>query len=118
MLKRTLTTIVMLLVGFGASLARAETRSLTVTAFVENQVCMGGDFVRVTFSASANSSSQPVGFRWDFTNNGSFDTARSTDPDASAVYPDEAAVTARVGAINREGDRVQDTISFVTLRCE
>jgi hypothetical protein len=98
--------------------ATAETDSITVTAFVENQVCMGGDFVQVTFSATANSTVQPVGFRWDFNNDGRFDTPRNTDPAANRIFPDEVQVTSKVGAINKAGERAQDTITFSTLRCE
>jgi hypothetical protein len=90
---------------------------LTVTALVENQVCLSKDFVQVNLSASATSDSQPVGFRWDFTNNGSFDTRRNTDPSETHIYPDESPVTVRVGAINKAGERAQDTITFSTLRC-
>jgi len=98
--------------------ASAETEAITVTAFVENQVCMGGDFVQVTYSATAQSDSHPVGFRWDFRNDGKFDTALSTDPSATRIFPDETVVTTRVGALNKAGQRAQDTITFSTLRCE
>jgi PKD repeat protein len=98
--------------------AGAQTESLTVTAFVENQTCMGGDFVKVDFTATATSSSNPVGFRWDFNNDGRFDTQLSTNPDASRIFPDETTVTVTVGALNREGNRARDSITFATLRCQ
>lgn len=91
--------------------------ALTVTAFVENQVCLSKDFVQVTFSATATSDSNPVGFRWDFTNDGTFDTARNTDSSAVHVFPDESVVTSRVGAINRAGERAQNRLQFATLKC-
>lgn len=91
--------------------------ALTVTAIVENQVCLSKDFVQVNLSAMATSGSQPVGFRWDFTSDGRFDTQRNTDPGAAHIYPDEAVVTAKVGAVNKAGERAQDSITFSTLKC-
>jgi PKD repeat protein len=114
----TFLTLVALFGAISVSPAIAEPQSLTVTAFVENQTCVGGNFVRVNFSATATSSSQPVGFRWDFNNDGRFDTQLSTDPDASRLFPDEATVTSTVGAVNKEGNRARDSITFTTLRCE
>jgi hypothetical protein len=114
----TLLSIIAILSSISVSPATAEPQSLTVTAFVTNQTCMGGDFVRVNFSASATSSSNPVGFRWDFNNDGRFDTQLNTDPDAARIFPDETSVTSRVGALNREGNRAQDSITFGTLRCQ
>jgi PKD repeat protein len=90
---------------------------LTVNALVENQTCISKDFVQVTLSASATSDSQPVGFRWDFTSDGKFDTPRSTETTAVHVYADEGFVTAKVGAINKLGQQAQDTVSFATLNC-
>ena len=97
--------------------AQAAPDSLTVTAFVENQVCLSKDFVQVTFSATAESSSQPVGFRWDFNMDGQADTARSTDPSAMHVYPDESVATSKVVAVNKQDNRAQDSITFTTLKC-
>ena len=114
----TLLSIVAFVSAISVLRAGAETESLTVTAFVENQTCMGGDFVRVNFTATATSSSNPVGFRWDFNNDGRFDTQLSTNPDATRIFPDETSVTATVGALNREGNRARDSITFGTLRCE
>ncbi len=99
------------------SLNAQSAAPLTVTAFVENQTCLGGDFVQVTLSASATSDFQPVGFRWDFTNNGSFDTPRSTEASVTQVYPDETNVTAKVGAVNKNSERASDLITFSTLEC-
>ncbi|MBA3912447.1 MAG: hypothetical protein H0X25_00980 [Acidobacteriales bacterium] len=91
---------------------------LTVTALVENQTCISKDFVQVTLSASATSDSQPVGFRWDFTNDGKFDTSRSTETSVVHVYADESFVTAKVGAINKMGQQAQDTVTISTLNCK
>ena len=97
--------------------AAADIETLTVTAVVQDQVCLNGDTVQVTLSAIADSSSQPVGFAWDFTNNGSFDTRIMSSPTITHNYPDEVSRTARVGAGNTIGNRAQDTITFQTLRC-
>ena len=69
---------------FGQAPANAQT--LTVTGFVVEQECLSGDFVAVTLSATAESTSSPVGFRWDFTNNGTFDTRLRTNPTVPKIY--------------------------------
>jgi len=97
--------------------AQSQPDALTVDGFVENQVCLSGDFVQVSFSASATSDSQPVGFRWDFESDGIPDTRRNTNPDAVHIFPDETIVTSRVVAVNKAGNRAQDRITFSTLRC-
>ncbi|MBA3728749.1 MAG: hypothetical protein H0W94_06055 [Actinobacteria bacterium] len=101
----------------GASQAVAAPASLTVTAFVEDQMCLNGDNVQVDLSATSESTSG-VRYRWDFNNDGIFDTRFSRNPDASAVYPDEVNATAVVQARNRERDTATDSVSFATLRCE
>lgn len=102
-----------------ASPVHAQSSSpLTVTAMVENQVCLSKDFVQVTFSAVATSDTQPVGFRWDFNNDGRPDTARTTDPSAVQIFPDESSVTSKVQAVNKAGERAADSISFSTLKCK
>ena len=107
------------LFAIGSAQAGPKTpQALSVTAAVVDQQCRGGDFVRVTLTATAASTSQPVRYRWDFTNNGSFDTPVLANPTVSRLYPDEVNVTARVGAGNAEGDRATDTVTFSTLRCE
>jgi hypothetical protein len=104
--------------GAGASSARPATPStLTLTASVVDQVCQGGDFVNVTLTATAESSSGLRGFKWDFTNNGTFDTQKLRNPMVTHQYTDETNVTARVGAKNAEGDQAMDTVTFSTLDC-
>lgn len=90
---------------------------LSVTAMVENQVCLSKDFVQVTFTAVATSDVQPVGFRWDLNNDGKLDTARNTDPTAVRVYGDELPVTVKVSAVNKAGERTQDALAFSTMKC-
>lgn len=110
--------VVVGLLATPAVAAKSSPQTLTLTAFVMNQQCQGGDFVRVTLSATVESSSDVLGHKWDWTNNGSFDTRVLPSPTASHLYADEINVTARIGAKNAEGNRASDTISFVTLRCE
>ena len=90
---------------------------LTVTAMVENQVCLSKDFVQVSFNAVAVSDTQPVGFRWDLNNDNKPDTPLSTDPTATRIYGDETPVTVRVVAINKAGERARDSLQFVTIKC-
>jgi hypothetical protein len=108
-------------VAVGASSAVAGTsapQSLALTASVANQECQpNGDFVDVTLTATAESSSEVIGYKWDFTNDGRFDTRALSDPTIVHTYPDEVNVTARVGAKNTEGNRAFDTVGFATLRC-
>jgi hypothetical protein len=109
----------LLALAAGPSSARTSTPStLVLTASVANQQCQGGDFVRVTLTAIAESSSDVRGYRWDFRNDGRFDTPVLQNPTVTTRYPDEINVTARVIALNTEGDRASDTVSFATLRCQ
>ena len=90
---------------------------LTVTAMVENQVCLSKDFVQVTFSAMSTSDTQPVGYRWDFNSDGKLDTRLTIDPSGVHIFADESAFTTKVLAVNKAGERAQDSISFSTLKC-
>ena len=99
-----------------SALAAPAAHALTVNAFVVKQVCLNGDTVQVTLSATV-SPSQPVKYRWDFTNNGSFDTALNSAAKVTHNYPDERRVTARVRAVNANGMVAFDTVTFTTLRC-
>jgi uncharacterized protein (DUF58 family) len=103
----------------GPAVARPSApTSLTLTGFVVSQTCQGGDFVNVTLSATADSSSDVLGYKWDWTNDGRLDTRVLQNPSASHRYLDEINVTARVIAKNAEGNTAFDTVTFATLRCE
>jgi uncharacterized protein (DUF58 family) len=99
-----------------SALAAPAAQALTVTAFVVKQTCLNGDFVQVTLSATV-SPAQPAKYRWDFTNNGTFDTALNSNPKVTHNYPDERRFTARVRAVNARGVVAFDTVTFVTRRC-
>ena len=106
------------LISLATMPAQAATQSLTVTASVESQTCINKDFVQVNLTAVAQSDSNPVAFRWDFTNNGSLDTKRKTNPDAIAILPDETPVVSKVKAINPAGEISRDTVRYTTIRCK
>jgi uncharacterized protein (DUF58 family) len=98
------------------AMAAPAAQALTVNAFVVRQVCINGDVVAVTLSATV----QPrvvVTYRWDFTNNGSLDTAPNRNPTVTHRYPDERRITARVVATTANGVRAVDTVTFTTRRC-
>ena len=99
-----------------SALAAPAAQALTVNAFVVRQVCLNGDFVRVTLSATV-SPAQPAKYRWDFTNNGTFDTALNSNPTVNHTYPDERRFTARVRAVKANGAVAIDTVTFTTRRC-
>jgi uncharacterized protein (DUF58 family) len=99
-----------------SGLTAPATHALTVNAFVVKQVCLNGDVVQVTLSATV-SPTQPAKYRWDFTNNGTFDTALNANPKVTHNYPDERRITARVRAVNARGVVAFDTVTFVTRRC-
>jgi len=99
-----------------SALATPMAHALTVNAFVVKQTCVNGDVVAVTLSATV-SPAQPAKYRWDFTNNGTFDTALNSNPRVTHNYPDERRITARVRMVNAQGMVRFDTVTFTTRRC-
>ena len=99
-----------------SALAVPAAQALTVNAFVVKQTCVNGDIVAVTLSATV-SPAQPAKYRWDFTNNGTFDTALNSNPRVTHNYPDERRITARVRMVNAQGMVRFDTVTFTTRRC-
>lgn len=89
----------------------------TLTASVVNQQCQGGDFVNVTLTATLAPPRPGALYVWDFDNDGVFDTAPSSDPTVSNLYPDEVTATAKVGVMRNGRVRVTDTVTFGTIRC-
>jgi hypothetical protein len=101
--------------GIAVAPVRSATTA-TLTASVVDQVCQGGDGVNVTLTATLSPPKTGVRYAWDFENDGIFDTAPSTNPTVTHVYPDEINVTARVRVM--KGSRsAEDTVTFSTLRC-
>ena len=99
-----------------SALAAPAAQALTVTAFVVKQACLNGDTVQVTLSATVQPAG-PAKYRWDFTNNGTFDTALNSNPKVTHNYPDERRFTARVRAVSANGAVAVDTVTFSTKRC-
>ena len=89
--------------------------TVTLTALVQNQQCQGGDFVNVTLTATLNPPAPNVRFQWDFNNDGIFDTALSSNPTVSNLYPDEVNVTAVVRAMKNNGTGGRDSVTFSTV---
>ena len=100
-----------------SAMAAPTAQALTVNGFVVRQSCVNGDIVAVTLSATVQPN-QTVRYRWDFNNDGIFDTAPSFNPTVTHRYPDEARRTARVLAVNANGMRAVDTVTFRTIRCQ
>jgi len=90
--------------------------TVTLTASVQDQSCQGGDFVNVTLTATLNPPQRNVRYTWDFNNDGIFDTAPSTNPTVSHLYPDEANATATV-KVTKGTRSATDSVSFATLDC-
>ena len=99
-----------------SAIAAPAAQALTVNGFVVRQSCVSGDIVQVTLSATVQPN-QVVRYRWDFNNDGIFDTVASFNPTVSHRYPDGVRRTARVVAIKPNGVRAFDTVTFLTRRC-
>jgi uncharacterized protein (DUF58 family) len=99
-----------------SAMATPAAQALTVNAFVVRQSCVNGDIVAVTLSATVQPN-QRVRYRWDFNNDGIFDTGFLLNPTVTHRYRDEVIQTARVRAINANGVRAFDRVTFMTRRC-
>jgi PKD domain len=56
-------------------------------------------------------------YKWDFDNEGVFDTQPSSDPTVTHVYPDEVRVTATVAVMKGNQVKGSNSVTFNTLRC-
>jgi uncharacterized protein (DUF58 family) len=99
-----------------SAIATPAAQALTVNAFVVRQSCVTGDIVQVTLSATVQPN-QRVRYRWDFNNDGIFDTGLLLNPTVTHRYRDEVMRTARVMAVNANGVRAFDRVTFMTRRC-
>ena len=99
-----------------SAMAAPTAQALTVNAFVVRQSCVNGDVVAVTLSATVQPN-QRVKYRWDFNNDGVFDTGLLLSPTITRRYGDELMRTARVVAVNANGVRAFDRVTFRTRRC-
>ncbi len=91
-------------------------QALTVNAFVVRQTCINSDVVAVTLSATVQPN-QRVRYRWDFNNDGVFETAFSFNPTVTIRRHEERKFTVRVVAVNANGVRAFDRVTFMTRRC-
>lgn len=98
------------------TMAAPGAQALTANAFVVRQTCINRDVVAVTLSATVQPNQQ-VRYRWDFNNDGVFDTGFSSNPTVTHRYGDERRITARVVAVNARGIRAFDRVIFNTRRC-
>src|SRR6476646_1309456 len=93
------------------AMAAPTAQALTVNAFVVRQSCVNGDVVAVTFSATVQPN-QRVRYRWDFNNDGVFDTVANFNPNVTHRYGDEFMRTARIVAVNANGMRAYGQVHF------
>jgi len=110
---------VVLAVGVAGSAAAQPraTRALQVTAIFVGATCQGGDFANVKLTAQPQGAVGDVQYKWDFTNDGTFDTPILNSPRVQHLYGDELTITARVGARDSSGATAMDTVTFSTPRC-
>jgi uncharacterized protein (DUF58 family) len=100
-----------------SAMAAPTAQALTVNGFVVRQSCVNGDIVAVTLSATVQPNVQ-VRYRWDFNNDGIFDTGLLLNPTVTHRYHDEVMRTARVMAVRvANGVRAFDRVTFLTRRC-
>jgi hypothetical protein len=101
-----------------SAIAAPTAQALTVNGFVVRQSCVTGDIVQVTLSATVQPNVQ-VRYRWDFNNDGIFDTGLLLNPTVTHRYHDEVLRTARVMAVRvANGVRAFDRVTFMTRRCQ
>ncbi len=92
-------------------------QALRVNALFVSATCQGGDFANVKLTAQVQGATGDVRYKWDWTNNGSFDTRALANPSVQHLYADEMTFTARVGARDSSGATAMDTVQFTTPRC-
>ena len=114
---------VMVLAGLGgagwstAASASTGPQAIEVTAVFVGVQCQGSDFAAVRLTANVSGETGAVRFRWDWTNNSSFDTPPLHSPKVQHSYSDEQVVTARVGALDSSGEMSSDTVTFTVPSC-
>src|SRR4029077_11028900 len=105
-----------ILVALVAPSARTAINAVTLTASVQSQACQGGDGVNVTLTATLTPPKPGVKYSWDFNNDCIFDTAASTNPTVTHLYPDEVNVTATV-KVTKGTKTATNSVTFNTIRC-
>ena len=104
------------LIGIAVPTALTAPTAVTLTAMVADQACQGGNGVNVTLTATLSPPKTGVRYSWDFNNDGIFDTAPSSNPTVTHLYPDEVNVTAVV-KVTKGTKSATDPVTFQTIRC-
>lgn len=107
----------LILIGVAAPSALTQPLRVILTASVMDQQCAGGNGVSVTLTATLTPSKPGATYKWDFENDGVFDTLPSSDQTVTHVYPDEVPVTATVAVMKGNQVKGTDSETFTTIRC-
>ena len=105
----------LILLGVAVPTSYTSPQAITVTATVTGQTCVQHDAL-VTFSATVNPA-QTAKFRWDWNNDGIYDTRATTRTTARHEFQDQATFTVGVLARNQAGESATDTVTFTTIHC-
>jgi hypothetical protein len=73
--------------------------------------------VEVVFATTTESDAQPVTFQWDWTNNGSLDSAPTSQMAVRRLYPANRRISARVVATDASGATSSAVVDFGTRDC-
>jgi hypothetical protein len=108
-------TLGLTLLGVAVPSSYTSPQAIAVTAAVTGQTCVQHDAL-VTFSATVTPA-QTARFRWDWNNDGIYDTRATTRTTARHEFPDEMTFTVGVKATNQAREMATDTVTFTTIRC-
>ena len=107
--------LVLILVGVAVPRSYTAPQAITVTADVTSQTCHQHDAL-VTLTATV-SPAQLAKFRWDWNNDGIWDTRASTRSTVMHEFQDQATITVGVLARNQTGETATNTVTFNTIHC-
>ena len=111
-----MTILGLILLGVAVPTSYTSPQAISVTATVTGQTCTPTHDALVTFSATV-SPAQTARFRWDWNNDGIYDTRATTRTTARHEFQDQATFTVGVLARNQAGESATDTVTFTTIRC-
>jgi hypothetical protein len=95
-------------VGFASSYVSTNVPSILLDA---GGPYSGAEGYSITFTGSASGGATPYQFRWDFDNDGIFDTIWSSTPDTNATYTDDYSGPAVLQLMDSIGSIANDTAS-------
>lgn len=107
----------LVLIGVAVPSALTQPLRVILTASVMDQQCAGGNGVNVTLTATLSPPKPGATYKWDFDNDGVFDTQPSSNPTVTHLYPDEVGVTATVAVMKGTQVKGTDSVTFSTIRC-